>query len=270
MFYWEFFFFSSNISQSRLETFLVLPSFFREERIKDFVTKKRFSLLLERRRITWRLTACLIVNRGTGALTANALAANLQKNTRNMESFFFSLMALSYTGMGYTVAFSPSLHRNSRMCWDIKHFLSYWGLGQEPLGNCTAWLFSIQLLYQVGLMEVIFKTHLKMQFICFFINLFLLKFKLWILYFKFLGGHMHVVGMFWCVIPAQDWNVLNACRMLCGIPISLSAWRWMLPLTAESEFTRWCSVLLAWAAPVCPSHSTSMQLSTENTKKLAQ
>lgn len=121
----SFFFFSSNISQSRLETFLVLPSFFREERIKDFVTKKRFSLLLERRRITWRLTACLIVNRGTGALTANALAANLQKNTRNMESFFFSLMALSYTGMGYTVAFSPSLHRNSRMCWDIKHFLSY-------------------------------------------------------------------------------------------------------------------------------------------------
>lgn len=84
-----FFFFSSNISQSRLETFLVLPSFFREERIKDFVTKKRFSLLLERRRITWRLTACLIVNRGTEALTANALTANLQKNTRNMESFFF-------------------------------------------------------------------------------------------------------------------------------------------------------------------------------------
>lgn len=83
------FFFSSNISQSRLETFLVLPSFFREERIKDFVTKKRFSLLLERRRITWRLTACLIVNRGTEALTANALTANLQKNTRNMESFFF-------------------------------------------------------------------------------------------------------------------------------------------------------------------------------------
>lgn len=31
---------SSNISQSRLETFLVLPSFFGEERIKDFVTKK--------------------------------------------------------------------------------------------------------------------------------------------------------------------------------------------------------------------------------------
>lgn len=53
------------------------------------MTKKRFSLLLERRRITWRLTACLIVNRGTGALTANALTANLQKNTRNMESFFF-------------------------------------------------------------------------------------------------------------------------------------------------------------------------------------
>lgn len=129
MFYWEFFFFSSsNISQSRLETFLVLPSFFGEERIKDFVTKKRFSLLLERRRITWRLTACLIVNRGTGALTANALTANLQKNTRNMESFFFffffSLMALSNTGMGYTVAFSSSLHRHSRMCWDIKHFLS--------------------------------------------------------------------------------------------------------------------------------------------------
>lgn len=87
-----FFFFSSNISQSRLETFLVLPSFFREERIKDFVTKKRFSLLLERRRITWRLTACLIVNRGTEALTANALTANLQKNTRNMESFFFFLL----------------------------------------------------------------------------------------------------------------------------------------------------------------------------------
>lgn len=84
-----FFSSSSNISQSRLETFLVLPSFFREERIKDFVTKKRFSLLLERRRITWRLTACLIVNRGTGALTANALTANLQKNTRNMESIFF-------------------------------------------------------------------------------------------------------------------------------------------------------------------------------------
>lgn len=120
------FFCPSNISQSRLETFLVLPSFFREERIKDFVTKKRFSLLLERRRITWRLTACLIVNRGTGALTANALTANLQKNTRNMESlfFFFSLMALSNTGMGCTVAFSPSLHRHSRMCWDIKHFLS--------------------------------------------------------------------------------------------------------------------------------------------------
>lgn len=129
---------SSNISQSRLETFLVLPSFFREERIKDFVTKKRFSLLLERRRITWRLTACLIVNRGTGALTANALTANLQKNTRNMESiFFFSLMALSNTGMGCTVAFSASLHRHSRMCWDIKHFLSYWGLTQEPLGKCT-------------------------------------------------------------------------------------------------------------------------------------
>ena len=85
----SFFFPSSNISQSRLETFLVLPSFFTEERIKDFVTKKRFSLLLERRRITWRLTACLIVNRGTGVLTANALTANLQKNTRNMECFFF-------------------------------------------------------------------------------------------------------------------------------------------------------------------------------------
>lgn len=84
-------FFPSNISQSRLETFLVLPSFFsREERIKDFVTKKRFSLLLERRRITWRLTACLIVNRGTGALTANALTANLQKNTRNMSFFFIN------------------------------------------------------------------------------------------------------------------------------------------------------------------------------------
>lgn len=56
-----------------------------KKRIKDLVTKKRFSLLLERRRITWRLTACLIVNRGTGALTANALTANLHKNTRNME-----------------------------------------------------------------------------------------------------------------------------------------------------------------------------------------
>lgn len=106
-FHWEFFFLHpSNISQSRLETFLVLPSFFREERIKDFVTKKRFSLLLERRRITWRLTACLIVNRGTGVLTANALTANLQKNTRNMESFLLLLlMGLSNTGMGCTVAF---------------------------------------------------------------------------------------------------------------------------------------------------------------------
>lgn len=84
-----FFFSSSNISQSRLETFLVLPSFFREERIKDFVTKKRFSLLLERRRITWRLTACLIVNRGTGVLTANALNCKPAENTRNMESLFF-------------------------------------------------------------------------------------------------------------------------------------------------------------------------------------
>lgn len=104
----EFFFLlPSNISQSRLETFLVLPSFFREERIKDFVTKKRFSLLLERRRITWRLTACLIVNRGTGVLTANALTANLQKNTRNMEPFFLLLllMGLSNAGMGCTVAF---------------------------------------------------------------------------------------------------------------------------------------------------------------------
>lgn len=81
---------SSNISQSRLETFLVLPSFFGEERIKDFVTKKRFSLLLERRRITRRLTACLIVNRGTGALTANALAAKpAEKHQEHGGDFFF-------------------------------------------------------------------------------------------------------------------------------------------------------------------------------------
>lgn len=88
----------------------ILPSFFREERIRLLWQKKRFSLLLEQRRITRRLTACLIVNRSTGALTANALTANLQKNTRNMESFFFflSLMALSNTGMGFSVAFSPS------------------------------------------------------------------------------------------------------------------------------------------------------------------
>lgn len=87
----SFFFFllPSNISQSRLETFLVLPSFFREERIKDFVTKKRFSLLLERRRITWRLTACLIVNRGTGVLTANALTANLPKKHQEHGAFYY-------------------------------------------------------------------------------------------------------------------------------------------------------------------------------------
>lgn len=86
----SFFFFFSNISQSRLETFLVLPSFFREERIKDFVTKKRFSLLLERQRITWRLTACLIVNRSTGALTANALTAKpAEKHQEHGVDFFF-------------------------------------------------------------------------------------------------------------------------------------------------------------------------------------
>lgn len=88
----SFFFFSSssNISQSRLETFLVLPSFFGEERIKDFVTKKRFSLLLERRRITRRLTACLIVNRGTGALTANALTAKpAEKHQEHGGDLFF-------------------------------------------------------------------------------------------------------------------------------------------------------------------------------------
>lgn len=119
-----FFFFFSNISQSRLETFLVLPSFFREERIKDFVTKKRFSLLLERQRITWRLTACLIVNRSTGALTANALTAKPAEKHQEHGVDFFLLMALSNTGMGYTVAFSASFHRLSRMCWDIKHVLS--------------------------------------------------------------------------------------------------------------------------------------------------
>ncbi len=64
------------------------------------------------------------------------------------------------------------------------------------------------------------------------------------------------------VCTAQDWNVLNACRMLCGIPISLSAWRWMFPLTAESEFTLWCRVLLGWAAPsLSPSLSLSLSLS---------
>lgn len=121
----SFFFSSSNISQSRLETFLVLPSFFGEERIKDFVTKKRFSLLLERRRITWRLTACLIVNRGTGALTANALTANLQKNTRNMESFFFFFFINGSLILAWgTPLLSLPLRRHSRMCWDIKHFLS--------------------------------------------------------------------------------------------------------------------------------------------------
>ena len=79
------------------------------------------------------------------------------------------------------------------------------------------------------------------------------------------GFWVHVVFFFfregglsvWCgccdvshhVCTAQNWNVLNACRMLCGIPISLSAWRWMFPLTAESEFTLWCSGLLSRAAP---------------------
>lgn len=123
MFYWEFFFslLPSNISQSRLETFLVLPSFFREERIKDFVTKKRFSLLLERRRITWRLTACLIVNRGTGVLTANALTANLQKKHQEHAAFFLllSLMGLSNTGMGCTVAFLSLLSER------LKNVLGY-------------------------------------------------------------------------------------------------------------------------------------------------
>lgn len=54
------------------------------------MTKKRFSLLLERRRITRRLTACLIVNRGTGALTANALAAKpAEKHQEHGGDFFF-------------------------------------------------------------------------------------------------------------------------------------------------------------------------------------
>lgn len=69
---------------------MVLPPLFGEERIKDFVTKKRFSLLLERRRITRRLTACLIVNRGTGALTANALTAKpAEKHQEHGGDFFF-------------------------------------------------------------------------------------------------------------------------------------------------------------------------------------
>lgn len=64
------------------------------------MTKKRFSLLLERRRITRRLTACLIVNRGTGALTANTLTAKpAEKHQEHGGDFFFSLMALSNAGM---------------------------------------------------------------------------------------------------------------------------------------------------------------------------
>lgn len=40
------FFFSSNISQSRLQTGITL-FFCKEERIRDLMTKKRFSLVLE-------------------------------------------------------------------------------------------------------------------------------------------------------------------------------------------------------------------------------
>lgn len=66
------------------------PLSLEKKRIKDFVTKKRFSFLLERRRITRRLTACLIVNRGTGALTANALTAKpAEKHQERGGDFFF-------------------------------------------------------------------------------------------------------------------------------------------------------------------------------------
>lgn len=68
----------------------------------------------------------MIVNRGTGALTANALAAKpAEKHQEHGGDFFFSLMALSNAGGGgVAVAFTASFHTQSRMCWDIKHFLS--------------------------------------------------------------------------------------------------------------------------------------------------
>lgn len=68
------------------------------------------------------------------------------------------------------------------------------------------------------------------------------------------------------VSTAQNWNVLNACRMLCGIPISLSAWRWMFTLTGESEFTLWCSVLLGWAAPISLFLSLHKHAAIHNTQ----
>lgn len=75
--------------------------------------------------------------------------------------------------------------------------------------------------------------------------------------------HVHV-SHYACT--AQNWNVLNACRMLCGIPISLSAWRWMFPLTGESEFTLWRSVLLGWAASIALSLSLHKHAAIHNTQ----
>lgn len=54
---------------------------------------------------------------------------------------------------------------------------------------------------------------------------------------------------------ALNWNVLTACRMLCGIPISFPAWTRMFPLTAESEFALWRCCLLGRAGLPTNTHT---------------